>query len=78
MSVSKWAYLSARCDGDFCPGDCDRCPKAETNQAIMEYASSDYVQELVQEFLSALEDLVDALREGLEEALGTGEDDDDT
>lgn len=23
-----WAYTS-RCDGDYCPGDCDRCGKAE-------------------------------------------------
>lgn len=24
----RWAYTS-RCDGDYCPGDCDRCGKAE-------------------------------------------------
>ena len=29
MSVSKWAYSPAKCDGDYCPGDCDYCPKAE-------------------------------------------------
>lgn len=23
-----WAYTE-RCDGDYCPGDCDRCGKAE-------------------------------------------------
>ena len=28
MSVSKWAYESWKCDGDFCPGDCDFCGKA--------------------------------------------------
>ena len=28
MSVSKWAWRQA-CDGDYCPGDCDKCPKAE-------------------------------------------------
>lgn len=29
MSVSKWAYDPDRCDGDFCPGDCDDCHKKE-------------------------------------------------
>ena len=29
MSVSKWAYKPEKCDGDFCPGDCERCSKAE-------------------------------------------------
>ena len=28
MSVSKWAYTPEKCDGDFCPGDCDYCSKA--------------------------------------------------
>lgn len=28
MSVSKWAYDPDKCDGNFCHGDCDRCPKA--------------------------------------------------
>lgn len=29
MSTSKWAWTEA-CDGDFCPGDCDLCDKANT------------------------------------------------
>ena len=29
MSVSLWAYCPSYCDGDFCPGDCDHCPKAD-------------------------------------------------
>lgn len=36
MSVSKWAYLPERCDGDVCVGDCDLCSKAEENVALME------------------------------------------
>jgi hypothetical protein len=36
MSVSKWAYIPEKCDGDFCPGDCDYCGKAEDNVALME------------------------------------------
>lgn len=31
MSVSKWAYEPEKCDGDFCVGDCDFCPKADDN-----------------------------------------------
>jgi hypothetical protein len=29
MSVSKWAYTTEKCDGDYCYGDCDICPKAD-------------------------------------------------
>lgn len=29
MSVSKWAYKPEKCDGGFCPGDCDHCGKAD-------------------------------------------------
>ena len=29
MSVSKWSYEPAKCDGDYCPGDCDLCGKAD-------------------------------------------------
>lgn len=36
MSISKWAYIPDQCDGNFCVGDCDRCPKAEDNVAIRE------------------------------------------
>ena len=33
MSVSKWAYVPEKCDGDFCPGDCDWCRKTQDNVA---------------------------------------------
>ena len=36
MSVSKWAYIPSRCDGEPCPGDCDCCSKTEENVAEME------------------------------------------
>ena len=32
MSVSRWAYEPEKCDGDFCCGDCDFCPKAEEEE----------------------------------------------
>lgn len=41
MSVSKWAYIPAKCDGDFCPGDCDVCSKAKDNVALMEGEDGD-------------------------------------
>ena len=28
MSVSKWAWRE-ECNKDYCPGDCDNCPKAD-------------------------------------------------
>jgi len=27
MSTWKWRYSPEKCDNDFCPGDCDNCPK---------------------------------------------------
>ena len=29
MSCDKWAYSPEKCDGDYCPGDCDLCNKAD-------------------------------------------------
>ena len=29
MSVSKWAYDQAVCDGEMCAGDCDLCDMAK-------------------------------------------------
>ena len=29
MSASKWAYVPEKCDGDYCCGCCDNCPKAD-------------------------------------------------
>lgn len=31
MSVSKWAWRE-ECNEDYCPGDCDNCPKAEESE----------------------------------------------
>lgn len=47
MSVSKWSYEPEKCDGDFCIGDCDFCPKqmplldeedARTEERLFRYA----------------------------------------
>ena len=27
MSMGRWAYEPDKCDGDYCPGDCDKCRK---------------------------------------------------
>ena len=29
MSRDIWAYTPEICDGDYCPKDCDKCPKSE-------------------------------------------------
>lgn len=29
MSVRLWGYEAEKCDGDYCPNDCDRCYKAD-------------------------------------------------
>jgi len=44
MSVSLWAYCPAYCDGDFCPGDCDHCHKADEAQEkqILEQPGYDF------------------------------------
>jgi len=33
MSVSKWAYTPEKCDGDYCPGDCDNCSKVNEDES---------------------------------------------
>lgn len=37
MSVSKWAWRES-CDGDYCPGDCDYCRKAEEDEEEVLYS----------------------------------------
>lgn len=32
MSTSKWAYNPAKCDGDYCTGDCEICNKADESE----------------------------------------------
>lgn len=32
MSTSKWAYDPRRCDGQPCPGDCDRCTRWQEDE----------------------------------------------
>ena len=31
MSVSRWAYTPAKCDGHYCPGECDLCSLREVD-----------------------------------------------
>ena len=45
MSVSKWAYNPLKCDGDFCPQDCDICPKRDEDNDLAEFLE-DVVQQL--------------------------------
>ena len=32
MSTSLWAYNPDKCDGDFCPMNCDICVKANAEE----------------------------------------------
>lgn len=32
MSIELWAYDPDRCDGDYCPMNCDICRKAEPEE----------------------------------------------
>lgn len=34
MGVHTWSYEPEKCDGDFCPCDCDVCPKAHDGEHI--------------------------------------------
>ena len=29
ISIKLWSYSPEKCEGDFCPNDCDRCGKAD-------------------------------------------------
>ena len=35
MSVSLWAYKPEKCDGDFCPMDCENCSKNFKWEGVM-------------------------------------------
>lgn len=43
MSCSKWSYVPEICDGDFCVGECDICPKAES----MTDRIADYILDII-------------------------------
>lgn len=32
MGVHTWAYEPEKCDGDYCPCNCDVCSKAEIDE----------------------------------------------
>ena len=34
MSCSLWAYSPEKCDGQPCPGDCDKCSKRDVVRVI--------------------------------------------
>ena len=36
MSVSKWAYEPEACDGSYCCGECDICPKVDEALSVRE------------------------------------------
>ena len=34
MGVHTWAYESEKCDGDYCPCNCDICPKSRGSEHL--------------------------------------------
>jgi hypothetical protein len=32
MSIKLWAYDPDKCDGDYCPGNCDCCSKRDEHE----------------------------------------------
>lgn len=58
MSVSKWAYDQAICDGGGCPGDCDLCDKPKNMEDIIK-------DTIVNEIMNGMDDYIkrsDAIR----------------
>lgn len=45
MSTSKWAYDPRRCDGQPCPGDCDRCTRWQEEESAS--LKDDMINDLV-------------------------------
>lgn len=40
MSSNLWLYSPARCDGDFCPKDCDHCEKGKEQDDLISRAAA--------------------------------------
>lgn len=54
MSANLWLYSPARCDGDFCPKDCDNCEKgAERDDLISRAEAIDAMKKLYDADLEA-------------------------
>ena len=34
MSVSKWNYTPEKCDGHYCPGECDLCSREDMTERL--------------------------------------------
>lgn len=41
MSVRLYKYEEWKCEGEYCPGDCDRCYKADLTQDDAEEIEQD-------------------------------------
>ena len=63
MSVSKWGYHPDRCDGEYCPGDCDICDKSEGEEV-------DILDEKTKEQLENINERLERLAEYVGKAIG--------
>ena len=43
MSVHRWAYDPDKCEGNFCPGDCDCCEKVDWEPKNLEMGFDPYL-----------------------------------
>ena len=64
MSVSKWAYSPDKCDGDYCPGDCDYCKKADEEKTEENISIEDAIG-----FLSVIRTSSPKLKRAIEMAI---------
>lgn len=63
MSVSRWGYHPDKCDGEYCPGDCDICDKSEGEEV-------DIMDEKTKERLENINERLEILAEYVGMAIG--------
>lgn len=34
MGINTWSYTPEKCDGDYCPCNCNKCPKAYDGEHV--------------------------------------------
>ena len=49
MGVHTWAYDPERCDGDYCPCNCDVCSKAQESDHIPIDVALQILQEIMED-----------------------------
>ena len=68
MSVSKWAYTPEKCDGDYCYGDCDNCPKANEDEEGDDDMDETTICDLIEEMQGLYDNFVTEAAKIVEQA----------